>query len=60
VLDHWLPHLYPELDAAEARTRLAHDYERLPELLVEFDAVMQVHGKLPELAHALLGDAEAG
>lgn len=60
VLDHWLPHLYPELDAPEARARLVHDYERLPELLVELDGLMQTQGKLPELAHALLGDAEAG
>lgn len=60
VLDHWLPLLYPELDAPEARARLQHDYERLPELLFELDALMQVHGKLPELAHALLGDTEGG
>lgn len=57
ILDQWLPRLYPDqVDDMARRDCLRRDYQQLPRLLTEIDAVMQVSGELASVATKLLDE----
>lgn len=56
VLDQWLPRLYPD-QAPDARpASLERELPDLPAFLARLDGVLQVEGKLAELATKLMGE----
>ncbi len=57
ILDQWLARLYPhETDDAARCDALRRDYQQLPRLLTEIDAVIQVHGELAQIATKLVDE----